>query len=126
MNIVVGKENVESLREKFTVLELDSFRFDENLDPVTVYCVIDVVPLSELPQSSQYEDLHNNMIKYFRQRHWDYCEQAIEHLRGKWNGTMDSFYDEITKRIETYKNQEPSDEWDGVLDRRCLRNNGMI
>ena len=73
--------------------------------------------LQDLPVLAQFRDLHNNMMKNYRLRNWKYCEDAIEHLMGKWRGDLDSFYAEIAGRIARFKEQDPGPEWDGVYDK---------
>jgi len=39
-------------------------------------------------------------------------------LRGKWNGEIDSFYDDITQRITELKEQTLSPNWTGIIERK--------
>lgn len=118
MNIVFAtREEAEDLRKKYTVLELDTFRFTDKLDPVISWCVLDTasVTLKDLSQMSQFVDLHNNMIRNYRLRNWKYCEDALEHLVGKWRGEIDSFYAVMSDRINLYRDKDPGPEWDGSV-----------
>jgi hypothetical protein len=34
---------------------------------------------------------------------------------GRWNGEVDSFYNEMDARVKNYKEQDPGSDWTGVL-----------
>jgi hypothetical protein len=55
------------------------------------------------------------MMLEYRQRNWNYCEQALEHLLGKWCGELDSFYQELSTRIAQLKETKLSDDWTGIV-----------
>jgi hypothetical protein len=117
MLVVFGKETAEKLRDRMTVLELDTFMQDGLTDPVTAYAVIEVedIPLQELPQLENMTLLHNTMWTEYRARRFNFCEHAMEHLRGKWKGTLDSFYEEFGTRINNLKESQLDENWSGVI-----------
>ena len=117
MHIIFG-DTAQQLPDSYTVLELDTVRRPPDMLPVTAYCLVEKIPLQEFPLVAHYRDLHHNVIKYFKQREWEYCEQAItETLRGKWAGELDSFYDSLMERIQEFKSNPPPESWDGTLER---------
>jgi hypothetical protein len=63
----------------------------------------------------QFLELHKNLMKNYRLQNWKFCEDALEHLTGKWNGELDTFYNEVNRRIQLYKVNDPGPEWDGVI-----------
>ena len=101
MHIVLGKETADQLRERFTVLELETFYEDGK--EVTAFCVIpaDKMPLSDITVLTQWTDLHANLITEYYKENYPYCVDAIEHLMGKFSGELDSFYEEILSRIKS-------------------------
>jgi hypothetical protein len=117
MLVVFGKETAERLKDRMTVLELDTFMQDGLNEPVTAYAVIEVedIPLQELPQLENMTLLHNTMWVEYRARRFGFCEQAMEHLRGKWKGTLDSFYEEFGTRINNLKESQLDENWSGVI-----------
>jgi len=115
MNIILGHENAEQARDKYTVLELDTLIINGAADPVTAFCLIEQVPIDQIAVIDQFRDLHNNLMKNYRLRNWKFCEDAIEHLQGKWGGELDSFYTEISQRISHLKKQNLDDEWIGSV-----------
>ena len=117
MKVIFGKQVAESLADRMTILELDTFFQPGLVDPITVYAVLEntSVPISEIPVIEQQRELHNTMMLEYRQRNWNYCEQALEHLLGKWCGELDSFYQELSTRIDTLKQTTLPEDWTGIV-----------
>ena len=116
MQIIFG-EPPEGLTEKYIVLELDTIQYAEDSDPITAYCVIsgEQVTLEEVSLLKQYAETHRALMNNYRKQKWEFCEQAIDSLRGKFKGEMDSFYDVLESRVREYKKELKSDDWTGVL-----------
>lgn len=119
MNIILGKENAEVVDDRYVVLELDQIWIDGTDKPITAYCLVDNMQLADALTMDQFRDLHNNLMKNYRLQNWKYCQDALEHLTGKWNGQLDSFYSDLGARIEKYKNTSLPDDWTGIIDRRA-------
>lgn len=117
MNIIFGQpDTVKELREKYIVLELDTFRIEGVDQMQTAYCLVEL-SLNELVDGQNFISLHENFVKFYKQRQWKFCEDALEHLKGRWHGQLDEFYESVRKRIEVHKTQELGDDWDGSLYR---------
>jgi hypothetical protein len=114
MNIIFGDNVAELAREKYTVLELDTFLIKGQDQTATAYAIVEQIPLHELAALSQFKDLHSGLMTEYRNRNWKYCEDAIEHLRGRWNKNLDTFYDDLFERVQTLKTQSLPDDWSGV------------
>ena len=56
-------------------------------------------------------------MENYRKKDWNYCEQAIEHLRGFWGGDTDTFYDSLLVRIKEYQQKELPDNWSGIVEK---------
>ena len=117
MLVVFGKENAEKLKDRMTILELDTFMQDGLIEPVTAYAVLQFedIPLDEISQIENMANLHNTMWIEYRARRFGFCEQAMEHLRGKWKGSLDSFYDEFGSRIQKLKQSKLDENWSGII-----------
>jgi hypothetical protein len=117
MKVIFEKQAAETLDDRMTILELDTF-FQAGLPaPVTAYAVLEntSVPYQEIPVIKNHKELHNTMMIEYRNGNWNYCEQAIEHLLGKWGGEIDSFYEELSIRLTKLKENQVPDGWTGVL-----------
>ena len=117
MNIIFGADEIPELGDKYTVLELDTFRLPGRSEPATAYCVVENLNYIDMHKVPERKDLHHELIANYRQRNWKFCEDAMQYLRGFWGGEMDTFYDEIQKRIEQFKQTDPGEAWDGIVDK---------
>jgi hypothetical protein len=101
MEIIFGRKNAEQLREKYTVLDLETVEKDGV--SLEVFCLIpgDKISITELPELAQWVKLHNDFLHGYHTQQYNYCRQCIDHLMGKFGGEVDTFYEEILKRIAT-------------------------
>lgn len=117
MKVIFGKQQADEIGNRMTVLELDTF-FEPGLsEPIVAYAVLDntAIPLQEIPVLQNFVELHNNMMAEYRKRNWSFCEQAIEHLQGRWKGELDSFYQSLSERLVELKQAKLSDSWTGII-----------
>jgi hypothetical protein len=115
MNIIFSDWAAQQAQEKYIVLELDTFQVDEKL--TTTYALVERVTLTEMLSLDRFKELHSNLLKEYRKRNWKYCEDALQHLQGKWNGELDTFYTVLIERIQELKTQSLGDDWTGVIVR---------
>jgi hypothetical protein len=114
MNIIFG-DLVDSIPNHYTVLELDTFRTADSNKTMTAYCLVEKLALDEFVTLEYYKQIHADVMKYYKQKHWNYCEQAIQGLMGQWSGELDTFYTDLLTRIEQHKQNGVADNWDAVL-----------
>ena len=117
MNIVLGDDSIQEIKNRVTVLELDSFRINGDDHVTRAWCVLEDVPLQDLMHIQSLIDLHTNLMRNYRLRNWNYCQQAIEHLHGHWNGQLDSFYQDLSRRIEHLLMDNVDPDWDGIIEK---------
>ena len=117
MNIIFGLESVKPFEERYTVLELDTFLLQPTNEVVTAYCLVETIPVQEMPAIETLKDLHSTLMAEYRKRNWRYCENAIAHLTGKWGGELDSFYGELLQRIMKLKQTDLPADWTGQLEK---------
>ena len=116
MHIILGDQITKTLQEKYIVLELDSFYVAEKNTAISAYCLVENVPPQELIEVEQFRDLHAQMIKNYRLGNWKFCEDALEHLQGRWNGEVDSFYQALSTRITDLRDQQlDTSSWDPAI-----------
>ena len=117
MKVIFGKQQADEIGNRMTVLELDTF-FEPGLsEPIVAYAVLDntTIPLQEIPVLENFVELHNTMMSEYRKRNWNYCEQAIEHLQGRWKGELDSFYQSFSDRLVELKDAKLPKDWTGII-----------
>lgn len=120
MNIIFGKENLGDLDQKHTVLELDTIRIMPMGKTITAYCLVEDIPIMNMPRVESMKNLHINLLENYRKRDWNYCTQALEHLLGFWGSEMDSYYQSLQQRIAKYIEQDPGDTWDGIIEKTAI------
>jgi len=113
MNIIFG-DAIKEIPDSFTILELDTFRAPDN-QLQTAYCVVETIPLSEFATLEDYKKIHADLVKYYHEQQWNYCEHAIEGLMGHWNGELDTFYTSLLSRVMHLKENPPAADWDGII-----------
>ena len=117
MNIMFGDAITDDIKSKYIVLPLDTFYFASADREQQAFCLIEAVPIAEMTGIDQSVDLHKNLVRNYRLRNWNYCVDAIEHLRGRWNRELDSFYDSLLERVEQHRNADLDAAWTGVIVR---------
>jgi hypothetical protein len=117
MNIIFGKENLHNVDKKHTVLELDTVRILPTNQLVTAYCLVESIPILNMPKVESMKNLHENLLINYRKRDWNFCTQALEHLLGYWGADMDSYYISLNERIAKYTQQDPGESFDGIIEK---------
>jgi hypothetical protein len=115
MHIIFGKEQAQELSNKYTVLELDTFRFESLGQTVTAYCTVERVPLEELALLENLQKQHSDLLINYAMKNWNDCLIGINALRGKWCGEIDTFYHDLEKRIQGYIISPPPANWSPVI-----------
>lgn len=114
MNIIFGKEEADKVSDKYTVLPLDTITIKSS-NPMTVYCVVEAMPLDEWSRAEALKKLHINLMEEYYKRNWDFCEQAIEQLNGFWGKELDTFYEDLLKRVKQFQETPPVENWTGII-----------
>jgi len=122
MHIIIGKENVDNLNltEKFTVLELDTFKIPNADKTVTAYCVVENIPINDLPKVESMRELHANLLENYRKKDWNYCNQALDFLVGFWGHELDTYYQSIRDRVAQYAENDPGESWDWTIEKNVV------
>jgi hypothetical protein len=104
MNVVFDKKVAEKLKDTYTVLSLPPITQTQGDQTVTVdpHVVIDMemVPLQEISSLDQWTNLHEELVKNHIKKDWNFCKQAVEHLKGKFKGELDSYYDAVLNDMQ--------------------------
>jgi hypothetical protein len=114
MNIIFG-DSVDTLSDHYIKLELDTFRTADSDNTVTAYCLVEKLTPDEFITMESYKKIHADLMDAYRKQHWNYCEQAIAGLMGRWGGELDTFYTDLLNRVLDYKKTPPVGSWDGIL-----------
>lgn len=101
MNIIFNRIAANELRDKYIVLELEVLRVKELW--LECFCVVDgsKIPADEMPSLLHYTQLHQSLVSELKLKNYGFCNDVITHLKGKFGGELDSFYQIIQERIAT-------------------------
>lgn len=99
MNVIFNRQVAEQLREKYLVLELETFEVGDRM--VETFCVVpgDRIPAAEMSTLKHYEQLHQTFVQELVKQNYPVCQELITHLTGRFGGELDSFYSVIRDRI---------------------------
>jgi len=116
MNIIL-KQHLNDEYSKYTVLDLDTFELADGTKH-TACCVVENTPVKELAELPSLKLMHENLMKNLALKNWNFCEQAIEQLLGKWGGEVDTFYKDLETRVQNLKTQTLPDDWTPVIHKK--------
>jgi hypothetical protein len=100
MQIVWNYDIAQQLKNNHTVLELETFTVEGQ--SLTAYCVVPPEKIVlELGQLEANKQLHAGFLQALNEKNYALCQDAAEHLMGKFGGELDTFYKEILSRLKT-------------------------
>ena len=112
MQIIFDEKLVPILREKYTILELDTVMQPGLDNPVTLYALIETVDLKILQQLPDIVNQHEVMVRAYKNNEFDIAEFNANALLGQWKGELDEFYNLV---IETVNSMRDNNEiWTGI------------
>lgn len=114
MNIIFG-DAIKQIPSDFVVLELDTIIMEPMKYKLTTWCVISDEGVTSKETSNRHKKIHNDLMIEYRNQNWSECLKLINELLGSWNGEVDTFYQELQKRVENFKNSPPDPGWDGAI-----------
>lgn len=112
MNIIFDSNLATELKDKYTVLELDTVMQPALQAPVVLHAVVENVNLFDLPSITFYKETHENMIAAYKSGDWDVAMDLIKVLKGQWSGELDQFYEIALDFCQ--QNQKSGSGWDGI------------
>lgn len=120
MNIIFG-DAVKQLPKNYITLELDTIVVQPINHRVTTWCVLEDLTQDQTTTVEVNKKLHSDLIIEYRNQNWKICVDNINQLLGQWGGQVDTFYQELLKRIENYKKNPPEPGWDGTVHRNLAQ-----
>lgn len=103
MQLIFGKENAEQVREKYTVLDLETLTIEGK--SIDVFCVIpaEKIAMQDIALLANHIDMHNKFVTAFAAGDYQLCKDLYIHVMGKFSGEVDSFYEVILQRINDHQ-----------------------
>lgn len=99
MDIIFSRQIAEELSEKYVVLELEPHLVGEDI--LETFCVVptEQIPLTEVTMLEHWKKLHGEFVQANKDKNSKLCNDLAEHLKGKFGGSMDEFYDIVCARF---------------------------
>jgi hypothetical protein len=103
MQIVWDPSVVEDLRQSQTVLELETLVIEGQL--LKAYCVVpaDKLKLNDYALLDAHKELHQAFVDALESKNYAQCETIAPLLMGQFGGELNTFYEEILRRIDESK-----------------------
>jgi hypothetical protein len=100
MQIIWNTEVIEEVKKTQIVLELETF--DVEGKPLTAWCVVPLekIDIQSLGTLETYKQLHEGFVRALKEKNYMLCKETAGFLKGQFGGELDSFYEEILKRID--------------------------
>ena len=118
MNIIfANREDAAEMTARYILLELDTFRINDEVK--ISWCVLDpvTVPMTELWQVDTLRGLHAKLLESYQTQNWKNAAGYLEQLVGKWACQVDSYYAIMKKRLEDLTQYDMPD-WTHVIDKQ--------
>lgn len=115
VKIVLGPITAERLGDMFFTLELDCIAVKGKKEGVTIYTVFRNPDPGAATEWLLAKDMHNEMMKEYRSQNWKKAIKLVNDLKGSFDGQMDMYYELWLERIESMRNANLPEDWDGVF-----------
>ena len=101
MHLIFKLEHKILLEQRYTVLELETLKPKDSDEPVTAWCLVEAEKiLPEIDMLPLNKSLHEDLLKAIKEDNVETATKLCTELTGKFGGELDSFYEEILKRIK--------------------------
>jgi len=112
MNIIFDKSNIELLRERYTVLELDTVMQPKMVEPLTLYAVIELTNIGDIATLNFFKELHEEFIVEYKSGNWQRAIELATSLHEQFNGELTEFYDLVIDFCQ--ESVKVNRSWDGI------------
>jgi adenylate cyclase len=103
VRLVLGPITARKVCDEFNVVELDLIAVKGKTEPVSIYTVVK-------KEDYAAKMLHRDFLKLYRRGQWKAALEVLTHLRGKFNGELNAYYDMMKDRMRG----NPPEKFDGV------------
>jgi hypothetical protein len=99
MDIIFSRQIAEELSERYTVLELEPHVVENKI--LETFCVVptELIPLTEITMLDHWKKLHREFVQANKDKNAKLCIDLAEHLKGKFGGDLDEFYEIVCSRF---------------------------
>ena len=123
MNVVIGTQTYEAVKNELAVIDLDFIRVKGKLEGVRIYGLLGDTDVAQDPRFQEIKKLVHDAQEIYRAQKWDEAAEMFKRIRAMgddahkpWTleANLDVLCDVYEERIEEYKANPPPADWDGV------------
>jgi len=110
VKMVIGPQTYEYVKDEYLCLELDCLAVKGKNKGVNIYTIVEKNGLNIAASRS-----HAAFLQFYREQNWDKALEYIPYINQAFEGDMKEYYAMMAERIEEYKLNPLSKDWDGVF-----------
>jgi adenylate cyclase len=111
--LIIGPNTYEQVKDRIFALELDNIAVKGKTVGLQIYAPLILHPGSHGDYELGSRE-HNEMLKAYRERKFEYAIEMCYNLIGEFDGQMDSYYQIWMDRCREMKLRKLPQDWDGV------------
>jgi adenylate cyclase len=111
--LIIGPNTYEQVKNRIFALELDNIAVKGKTVGLQIYAPLILHPGSHGDYELGRRE-HNEMLKAYRNRQFEYAIEMCYNLIGEFDGQMDSYYQIWLDRCREMKLRKLPQDWDGV------------
>ena len=111
--LIIGPNTYEQVKDRIFALELDNIAVKGKTVGLQIYAPLILHPGSHGDYELGRRE-HNEMLKAYRNRQFEYAIEMCYNLIGEFDGQMDSYYQIWMDRCREMKLRKLPQDWDGV------------
>jgi adenylate cyclase len=109
VKMVIGPQTYEYVKDEYLCLELDCLAVKGKTKGVNIYTIVNKNGLN-----IAFARAHGEFLMHYREQNWDKALEYIPYVENAFEGDMKEYYAMMVERIEEYKANPLSKDWDGV------------
>ena len=109
VKMVIGPKTYEYVKDDYLCLELDCLAVKGKTEGVNIYTIVNTNGLNKA-----FARTHADFLQHYRDQNWDKALEYIPFVEEAFDGDMKEYYQMMVERIEEYKINPLSKDWDGV------------
>ena len=112
---VIGPETYDAVKEKYATLQLDKIAVKGKKEAVSIFTLLGN---EEFKNKQEYKLLLKNhaiMLESYFKQDWDEAIKLMDTSKNLLNGMMKEYYKIMKERIDIFKKEPLSKDWDGVF-----------
>jgi adenylate cyclase len=111
---IVG-ENTHSQADDFAMIEIDLIRVKGKNRPVRIFALFGDEATGRSQNFIRLKESANMALEHYRNQDWQSASTALGQLRNSGGSKFQVYVELMLERIETFRSNPPSPEWDGVF-----------